>query len=134
MVEMTGIGQQTAGTSEIQKPRRAAGEEELQEKQKRAEEQNSLSRPRYDEYIPEKKEAPSGKEGPEKCIGNTDKVDREIEKLKQKRNELEKQLGGAEEGTEEWKRIRKQLEQVEAELKRKDTDSYRRQHTKIQMQ
>ncbi len=64
----------------------------------------------------------------EKCTGNTDKVDREIEKLREKKKELEQQLQSA---TDEKKirELKSRLAQVESELRQKDTDTYRRQHT-----
>ena len=62
--------------------------------------------------------------------GNSDKVDREIEKLKTKRQELEQQLR-AETGEARIKDLERQLAQVERELQQKDTDAYRRQHTQV---
>lgn len=64
----------------------------------------------------------------ERCVGSTDKVDREIERLKKKRATLEQQLSAeTEEG--KIKQLEQQLTQVESELRRKDNDTYRRQHT-----
>ncbi len=63
----------------------------------------------------------------EKCTGNTDKVDREIERLKKKAEQLEMQLRSAEDGKAE--EISRKLKQVESELARKDNDTYRRAHT-----
>ena len=62
----------------------------------------------------------------EKCIGNTDKVDREIKVLKEKKQKLEQKIrsaSGDEEKVKEWKKM---LEQTEKELSRKDNDAYRR--------
>jgi len=75
---------------------------------------------------PEKKAA-GGKKA-EICRGSTDKVDREIEKLKKKREELERQIGLE---TDETKRkeLERKLTQVEGELRQKDNDAYRRRHT-----
>lgn len=50
----------------------------------------------------------------EVCVGNTDKVDQEIEKLKKKKRELEEKLA-----------------QVEQELSQKDNDTYRKQHSEF---
>ena len=58
---------------------------------------------------------------------NTDKVDREIEKLKKKQQELEQRLG-TETDKAKIKGLERQLSQVEQELKQKDNDTYRRQH------
>ena len=112
---------------------------------------NNVRKPDMDQYIPEKgsdspevdgkkvgqpeakpdgdnlKNKDSGKKT-EKCTGNTDKVDREIEKLKKRKKELESQLRTVE---DEGKRksLESQLAQVERELRQKDNDGYRRQHT-----
>ena len=79
---------------------------------------------------PEKAGPPDkgGKE--EKCVGNTDAVDREIRKLKEKKEKLEAKLNRE---TDETKResLERQLAQVENELRQKDNDAYRRQHTKV---
>lgn len=75
-------------------------------------------------------------EGPEKsgsdkngqsCTCNTDKVDREIEKLKKQKQELEQQINME---TEESKieDLKAKLAQIEKELSQKDNDTYRRQH------
>ena len=79
-------------------------------------------------------ERPGGAKGPEKggkkgerWICNTDSVDREIERLKKKRQELERQLG-AERGQDRAKELERQLAQVERELAQKDNDTYRKQH------
>ena len=63
----------------------------------------------------------------EKCTCNTDKVDREIEKLKKKQKELKSQLNSE---TDETKiqELKKKLSQVENELRQKDNDTYRRQN------
>ena len=63
----------------------------------------------------------------EVCIGNTDKVDREIEKLKKKRQELEQRLDTE---TDEAKieDLERQLAQVERELRQKDNDAYRKRN------
>lgn len=64
------------------------------------------------------------------CTANTDKVDREIEKLKKKQKELKSQLNSE---TDETKieALKKQLAQVENELRQKDNDTYRRQNTEF---
>lgn len=75
------------------------------------------------------KAAPPGKGGKEeKCVGNTDAVDREIKRLKEKREKLEAKLDRE---TDETKReaLERQLAQVENELRQKDNDAYRRQHS-----
>ncbi len=71
---------------------------------------------------PEKKD---GKEERWKC--NTDKADREIEKLKKKQQELEQRLS-TETDEAKIKDLERQLAQVERELKQKDNDAYRGRH------
>ena len=62
--------------------------------------------------------------------GNSDKVDREIEKLKRKQQELEQRLN-TETDEAKIKDLERQLSQVERELRQKDNDTYRRQHTTV---
>ena len=78
--------------------------------------------------------ADQGAKGPERkkdkdevWEGNTDEVDREIEKLKKKQQELEQRLN-TETDEAKIKDLECQLAQVERELKQKDNDTYRRQH------
>ncbi len=93
-------------------------------------------RPDRDEYIPEAKRAQDKPQEPDrkaaggnvkKCRVSTEKVDREIEKLKKEKEELERKLS-LETDEEKTARLEKRLAQVESELRRKDTDAYRRQH------
>ena len=72
---------------------------------------------------PEKKERKE-----ERWEGNTDKVDREIKELKQKKKELESRLR-TETNEAQAEALEKELANVERELSQKDNDSYRRQHT-----
>ena len=81
--------------------------------------------------------ADQGAKGPERkkdkdevWEGNTDKVDREIEKLKKKKEELEQRLN-TETDEAKIKDLERQLAQVERELNQKDNDTYRRQHTTV---
>ena len=65
------------------------------------------------------------------CVGNTDKVDQEIKKLKEKKQELERQIQSASGNAGERKiqELEKKLAQVEQELSQKDNDTYRKQHS-----
>ena len=63
----------------------------------------------------------------ERCTGDTGQVDREIEKLKKRRAELERRLS-AETDEAKLRELEKELAQVESELRRKDNDAYRRRH------
>lgn len=67
-----------------------------------------------------------GKE--EKCRGSTDAVDREIKRLKEKKEKLEAKLGREADGTRR-EALERQLAQVENELRQKDNDAYRRRHS-----
>ena len=83
----------------------------------------------------EPKQAGQGAKGPEGkkeevWEGNTDKVDREIEKLKKKKEDLEQRLN-TETDEAKIKDLERQLAQVDRELKQKDNDTYRRQHTTV---
>lgn len=72
---------------------------------------------------PERKSA-----GKKEETGNTDQVDREIEALKKKQAELKQQLG-TETDEAAIRELKRELSQVERELRQKDNDAYRRQHT-----
>ncbi len=65
----------------------------------------------------------------EKCTASTDKVDKEIEKLKEKKKQLEQEIKAASGDEEKVRKLEKKLAQVESELSQKDNDTYRRQHT-----
>ncbi|MDE6212511.1 MAG: hypothetical protein K2M70_03420, partial [Lachnospiraceae bacterium] len=77
------------------------------------------------------KKAGSGEDDAEEVTGNTDAVDREIEKLKKQKQQLEQQIRKASGDEEKTKELEKKLAQVESELSQKDNDTYRRQHTVI---
>ena len=99
--------------------------------------ERAANAPKQPEDTPEAEEpdpAGQGAKGPEgkkdkgetwEC--NTDKVDREIEKLKKQQQELEQRLN-SETDEAKIKDLERQLAQVEQELKQKDSDTYRRQH------
>ncbi len=75
------------------------------------------------------KAAPPDKSGKEeKCVGSTDAVDREIKRLKEKKEKLEAKLSREAGGTRR-EALERQLAQVENELRQKDNDAYRRRHT-----
>ena len=64
-----------------------------------------------------------------KTTGNTDRVDREIEKLKQTVTRLEQKIASSD--PEEKQSLETELYRLQAELKSKDNDTYRRQHMEI---
>lgn len=63
----------------------------------------------------------------ENCTCNTDRVDREIEKLKKRLEELKRQIRSETDDTR-IRELERKLSQTESELSRKDNDAYRRQH------
>lgn len=65
----------------------------------------------------------------ESTTTDTDKVDREIERLKEKKARLEQEIRTAED--DQKKRLEQELRQVEAELAQKDNDNYRRQNAVV---
>ncbi len=67
----------------------------------------------------------------EKCTANTDKVEREIRKLKEKEQELKQQIQSNCGNEKKVKELEKKLKQIESELSQKDNDTYRRQHTQF---
>ena len=82
--------------------------------------------PERAEDAPEQPEGKKDKDEVWEC--NTDKVDREIEKLKEKRQELEQCLN-TETDEAKIKELESQLTQVEMEVEQKDNDTYRKQHS-----
>lgn len=81
---------------------------------------------------PENAPAPGSPErkGAERCTADTDDVDREIERLKERRETLEQQLR-QEQNPARARELERQLAQAERELRQKDNDGYRRQHTRF---
>lgn len=77
-----------------------------------------------EEAAPEK-EAPGEGEG--RCTCNTDRVDREIEALKKRQAQLERQLRGERDG-ERAEALQRELTRISGELAQKDNDAYRRQN------
>lgn len=83
-----------------------------------------------------KTEPPKRVKGSEKDEGggestgkvDTGSVDREIKQLKEKKQQLQQQLNSAR-SDDKREKLEKQLKQVEAELSRKDNDSYRKRHS-----
>ena len=82
----------------------------------------------YDDPKKVQKKSATGKA--EECTTNTDAVDREIEKLKEQKRQLEQQIQ-AETDEKKVKALEKKLAQVEAELNQKNNDTYRRQNAVV---
>ena len=64
----------------------------------------------------------------ERCTADTDQVDREIERLKRRKETLEHQISSQTDDVR-IRELERKLAQVERELAQKDNDAYRRQHT-----
>ena len=75
--------------------------------------------------------ADSPDEDAEKCTTNTDRVEREIKKLKEQKQQLEQQIKAASGDEEKIKELEKKLSQIESELSQKDNDTYRRQNAVV---
>lgn len=65
----------------------------------------------------------------ERTTTNTDRVDRELKKLRAEREKLTQQLRAA--SPEDAEKLQKRLSQLENELRQKDNDSYRRAHAVV---
>lgn len=86
----------------------------------------------YDDPKKTAKDIPSAKgaeEQEKKCTGSTDKVDREIEKLKEKKKQIQQEITAARGDEKKIRELKRELSQVEGELNQKDNDAYRRQNT-----
>lgn len=66
----------------------------------------------------------------ERCVADTGEVDRELERLREKRTELARQLS-SETDAAKARSLERKLTRVERELGQKDNDAYRRRHTKF---
>jgi len=111
--------------------------------------------PVIDRYVPEEEHAPSGlywvgkgedgapkicfddpeaeptsKGKAERCTTDTGKVDRELERLRRRAEDLARQLD-AEPDPAKAQALAQKLAQAEAELAQKDNDAYRRQNAVI---
>ena len=147
--ENTQNGEKTAKAGNAQKEEQASNQrpvphDEYISSEKSGEKPNGLYHVGQDENgnkkvffnVPKKADNKSPKvnvddpdNGEEKCVGNTDKVEREIRELKQKKQQLEQQLQSADGDEKKTKELENKLAQVERELSQKDTDTYRRQHS-----
>ncbi len=92
-----------------------------------------------DNVSPQKAKEPSKVSPPSKgepsrkaetCTTNTDKVDREIEKLKEEHDRLEQQTRTTKD-PDKTEDLKRQLALLENELRQKDNDAYRRQNAVI---
>lgn len=102
--------------------------------------QDGAPRVRFDGPAPEPEEpeqedpapaagAPERRDG-ERCVADTDDVDREIRRLRERQAALERQLK-QEQDPARIRELERQLAQAEQELQQKDNDGYRRQHTRF---
>lgn len=75
-------------------------------------------------------EEPESRRPCERTTADTGKVDREIERLKKEREQLERQLRTETDGARA-RELERKLARVEHALRQKDNDAYRRQHTEF---
>lgn len=73
----------------------------------------------------------NSEKSPEKCIADTDKVEREIRELKEKKQQLEQQIRQISDDESKTRELEKKLAAVENELNQKDNDAYRRQNASV---
>lgn len=123
------VGQDENGNRKIyfedpNKSDHAVGKEHPEISRGSSEKDRDGRKPKADVDHPEKSE--------EKCVGNTDKVDREIRELKEKKKQLEQQIRSVSGEEGKVRELEKKLAQVENELSRKDNDTYRRQNSSFQ--
>lgn len=62
----------------------------------------------------------------EVTIASTDRVDAELERLRNKKSQLEQKISSNDSPNAD---LQRQLAQIEDELRQKDNDTYRREHT-----
>lgn len=67
----------------------------------------------------------------EKTTTNTDKVDREIKRLKEEKKQFEQQLKAAAGNEKKIQELEQKIAQIENELSQKNNDTYRRQNAEI---
>lgn len=114
------VGQDENGNKKVyfNDPKKAGKAEKTAD---RAEKDGNKKMPKVKSDDPENAE--------EKCVGNTDRVDREIRELKERKKQLEQQLKTVSGDEKKTKELESKLAQVERELDQKDNDTYRRQHS-----
>ena len=121
------VGQDGNGNRKIYfdgpKAAHANGEEELKSEEGRSGKSVDGKEPRV---------SGNGQSKPkEKCVTDTDKVDREIKKLKEKKQQLEQQIKSSSGDEKKIRELENKLAQVENELIQKDNDTYRRQNASV---
>lgn len=86
--------------------------------------------PSFDSDQPEGADGTKGSDdnAESECTTNTDKVDREIKKLKEEKKQIEQELKTNQNDEDKRKELEQQLTQVESELSMKDNDAYRKQN------
>lgn len=88
-----------------------------------------------DQYEEQLEKRAKGKDGnaasSDVCTTNTDRVDKEIEKLKEQKKQLKQQIMTAVGDPGKAEELKKKLSQIERELSRKDNDAYRRQNAVV---
>ncbi|MEA4919910.1 MAG: hypothetical protein VB078_03180 [Clostridiaceae bacterium] len=89
----------------------------------------TVSGPDIDALLPEKgdgPEKPGDKKGGLFCRVDTDKVDSEIKKLKEQKQQIQQQLNSVRDDEEKRRDLEQRLSQIESELSAKENDGYRK--------
>lgn len=94
------------------------------EKSENPDKPEPVRRENRDRYVPKEKDS-------ETMTVNTDRVDAEIRKLKQQKEQLKQQIACSAHDPARVQQLEQQLARLEQELQAKDTDSYRRQHAVV---
>lgn len=143
-IAVRSMGQSVQGPREVRSSAAVSGASAA------AGEKEQKAAPLYDTYVPEDKSVKQSAgiyrlsheedgtpkiafdrpEDVEETTTNTDAVDREIESLKKKQEQLKQQLNAAADPAEAEK-LEKQLARTESELRQKDNDAYRRRNAVI---
>ena len=98
---------------------------------KPAPDQPASDKPAPDQPDPARPEKDDPEKPVEECTTNTDRVDREIAKLKEENQRLQQEIRSASGDEEAVRKLERQLANVRNELLQKDNDTYRRQHADV---
>lgn len=140
-MDVGGVNLNRLASAPVGEPKRVEPKrvEQKQVEPEAAAKPEGLHYPDCDEYVPGDKPAEQAEPAPaakadgkgrqvKRC--STDKVDREIARLRQKQQQLQQKLNQTED-PEQREALQKQLDAVARELQQKDNDAYRRQHAEF---
>lgn len=136
-MDVGGVNLSRLASAPLSEPKKV--EPKQAEPEQAAKKLEGLHYPDCDEYVPGDKPAEQAEPAPaakaddkgrqvERC--STDKVDREIEQLRKKQQQLQQKLNQTDD-PQQREALQKQLGAVARELQQKDNDAYRRQHAEF---